>query len=279
MTFLIKPERYELPLDIFSVEKTHDGYVIDLNDADVEKAFQITEEYDKFIDQTIAVNIGVALIGYVLSLLIGYIFIQKSSDVIALSFIGALLGFFYSTLKRDSALKVIRNRLVEVISKPNDQKVLIQHRDKFIESNFKKVKDTITILKIQLDGKAETGVHWWSSKKSYELEKALCNMFLRRGFAAQITKGSGDGGVDVIVEGYQSSTLYIQCKGWSKKVGPQPIRELAGVVKSMANPKAVGIVLSTQGFSESASQFAIESDIQLWDSASVCEIAKKYPLS
>lgn len=279
MTFLIKPEQYELPLDIFSVEKTHDGYVIDLTDADVEKAYQITEEYDKFIDQNLTVNILYAFAGNVLGTFIGLALFSKSSDALGIWVLCVIAGYFYSSSKRDSALKKIRNRLVEVISKPNDQKALIQHRDKFIESNFKKVKDTITILKIQLDGKAETGVHWWSSKKSYELEKALCNMFLRRGFAAQITKGSGDGGVDVIVEGYQSSTLYIQCKGWSKKVGPQPIRELAGVVKSMANPKAVGIVLSTQGFSESASQFAIESGIQLWDSATVCEIAKKYPVS
>ena len=279
MTFLIKPERYELPINLLSITKTYDGYVVDMTDEDVEKAYQIVAEYEKFTDQTLTINLGVALIGYILSLLIGSIFIPKMNDVMAISLVGAVVGFFYSSFKRDSALKLIRQNLVTTLSKPNDQKELIDYRDKFIESNFQKIKNAITLLKIQLDGKAETGIHWWSGKKSYDLEKALCNMFLRRGFAAQITKGSGDGGVDVIVEGYQSNTLYIQCKGWSKKVGPQPIRELAGVVKSMGNPIAVGVVLSTQGFSEAAIQFARESSIQLWDSATLCEIAKKYPVS
>lgn len=279
MTFLIKPERYELPINLLSITKTYDGYVVDMTDEDVEKAYQIVAEYDKFTDQTLTINLGVALIGYILSLLIGSIFIPKMNDVMAVSLIGAVIGFFYSSFRRDSALKLIRQNLVTTLSKPNDQKKLIDYRDKFIESNFQKIKNAITLLKIQLDGKAETGIHWWSGKKSYDLEKALCNMFSRRGFAAQITKGSGDGGVDVIVEGYQSNTLYIQCKGWSKKVGPQPIRELAGVVKSMGNPIAVGVVLSTQGFSEAAIQFARESSIQLWDSATLCEIAKKHPVS
>ena len=279
MTFLIKPERYELPINLLSITKTYDGYVVDMTDEDVEKAYQIVAEYEKFTDQTLTINLGVALIGYILSLVMGFIFISKSNDVMAFSFLGAVVGFFYSSFRRDSALKLIRQNLVTTLSKPNDQKELIDYRDKFIESNFQNIKNTITLLKIQLDGKAETGIHWWSGKKSYDLEKALCNMFLRRGFAAQITKGSGDGGVDVIVEGYQSNTLYIQCKGWSKKVGPQPIRELAGVVKSMGNPIAVGVVLSTQGFSEAAIQFGRESDIQLWDSATLCEIAKKYPVS
>lgn len=279
MTFLIKPERYELPINLLSTTKTYDGYVVDMTDEDVEKAYQIIAEYEKFTDQTLTINLGVALIGYILSLLIGSIFIPKMNDVMAISLVGAVVGFFYSSFKRDSALKLIRQNLVTTLSKPNDQKELIDYRDKFIEGNFQKTKNAITLLKIQLDGKAETGIHWWSGKKSYDLEKALCNMFLRRGFAAQITKGSGDGGVDVIVEGYQSNTLYIQCKGWSKKVGPQPIRELAGVVKSMGNPIAVGVVLSTQGFSEAAIQFAKESSIQLWDSATLCEIAKKNPVS
>lgn len=279
MTFLIKPERYELPINLLSTTKTYDGYVVDMTDEDVEKAYQIIAEYEKFTDQTLTINLGVGLIGYILSLLIGSIFIPKMNDVMAISLVGAVVGFFYSSFKRDSALKLIRQNLVTTLSKPNDQKELIDYRDKFIEGNFQKTKNAITLLKIQLDGKAETGIHWWSGKKSYDLEKALCNMFLRRGFAAQITKGSGDGGVDVIVEGYQSNTLYIQCKGWSKKVGPQPIRELAGVVKSMGNPIAVGVVLSTQGFSEAAIQFARESSIQLWDSATLCEIAKKYPVS
>jgi HJR/Mrr/RecB family endonuclease len=103
-------------------------------------------------------------------------------------------------------------------------------------------------------------------------------MFTRRGFVAQTTNGSGDGGIDVIVENYEGSNLYVQCKGWDKKVGPQTMWELAGVITTLNDKKAQGVVLSINGFSESATQFGNQSDIWMWDRHTLSEIAKKYPV-
>jgi HJR/Mrr/RecB family endonuclease len=277
MTF--NPKQYDLPDDFFNTVQTEIGIQVDIDDGQVQKAFELMNELSFFRDKNFEINLGVGVLGYAGSIFLGFMILEKTSDVMALSLIGAMAGFFYSSLKRDSEENKIRSRLAQCISGNVNTQSILEKKAKLIQSNFDGVKKAITALKTQLDGRIETGQDWWSSKKSYNLEKALSEMFTRRGFVAQTTKGSGDGGIDVIVENYEGSNLYIQCKGWDKKVGPQTIRELAGVITTLNDKKAQGVVLSINGFSEAAIQFGSQSNIWMWDKQSISEIAKKYPVN
>ncbi len=274
----VHPKQYGLPDDFFNTVQTESGIQVEIDDGQIQKAFELTNELDSFRDQNLTINLGVGVLGYAGSIFLGFMVLDKTSDVMALSVIGAMAGFFYSSLKRDSRENQIRFRLAQCISGNVNSQSILEKKAKLIQSNFDGVKKAISALKLHLDGRVETGQDWWLSKKSYNLEKALSDMFARRGFEAQVTKGSGDGGIDVIVKNYEGSNLYVQCKGWDKKVGPQIMRELAGVITTLNDKKAQGVVLSINGFSEAATQFGSQSNIWMWDKQSISEIAKKYPV-
>jgi hypothetical protein len=274
----VHPKQYGLPDDFFNTVQTESGIQVEIDDGQIQKAFELTNELDSFRDQNLTINLGVGVLGYAGSIFLGFMVLDKTSDVMALSVIGAMAGFFYSLLKRDSRENQIRFRLAQCISGNVNSQSILEKKAKLIQSNFDGVKKAISALKLHLDGRVETGQDWWLSKKSYNLEKALSDMFARRGFEAQVTKGSGDGGIDVIVKNYEGSNLYVQCKGWDKKVGPQTMRELAGVITTLNDKKAQGVVLSINGFSEAATQFGSQSNIWMWDKQSISEIAKKYPV-
>lgn len=274
----VHPKQYGLPDDFFNTVQTESGIQVEIDDGQIQKAFELTNELDSFRDQNLTINLGVGVLGYAGSIFLGFMVLDKTSDVMALSVIGAMAGFFYSSLKRDSRENQIRFRLAQCISGNVNSQSILEKKAKLIQSNFDGVKKAISALKLHLDGRVETGQDWWLSKKSYNLEKALSDMFARRGFEAQVTKGSGDGGIDVIVKNYEGSNLYVQCKGWDKKVGPQTMRELAGVITTLNDKKAQGVVLSINGFSEAATQFGSQSNIWMWDKQSISEIAKKYPV-
>lgn len=272
------PKQYGLPDDFFNTVQTESGIHVEIDDGQVQKAFELMNELASFRDKNFDINIGVGVLGYAGSIFLGFMVLDKTSDVMGLSVIGAMAGFFYSSLKRDSGENQIRSRLAQCISGNVNSQSILEKKAKLIQSNFDGVKKAISVLKLHLDGRVETGQDWWLSKKSYNLEKALSDMFARRGFEAQVTKGSGDGGIDVIVKNYEGSNLYVQCKGWDKKVGPQTMRELAGVITTLNDKKAQGVVLSINGFSEAATQFGSQSNIWMWDKQSISEIAKKYPV-
>ncbi|MEK7775472.1 MAG: restriction endonuclease [Candidatus Zixiibacteriota bacterium] len=119
---------------------------------------------------------------------------------------------------------------------------------------------------------AETGENWWKDLSGYELEKAVARMLNRLGYSATVTKQSGDGGVDVIAQN-SSHTLLIQCKGWNTKIGVRPVRELLGVVTDSKINGTVAVMLSTNGFTEEASNFANRNRVLLLDARSLSEIA------
>ena len=117
------------------------------------------------------------------------------------------------------------------------------------------------------------GEGWWTSKAGTELEKALYDLFYETGYRATLTKGSGDGGVDVIVE--TSSRIYlIQCKGWQSRVGVPTVRELAGVVAHTPHRQPIGVVLATGGFTAEAEKFASDAGVLLWSQEMLTQIAK-----
>ena len=97
----------------------------------------------------------------------------------------------------------------------------------------------------------------------YDFENFSAALLRRRGFEKiEVTKGSGDQGVDITAE--KEEIVYaFQCKNFSTKLGNTPIQEVAaGRVFYNCH---VGVVLTNSFFTEGAEELAKANMILLWD--------------
>jgi restriction system protein len=95
-----------------------------------------------------------------------------------------------------------------------------------------------------------------------EFEHLVGEVYRRQGYIIEETGSSaGDGGIDVVLTGGQERIL-VQCKQWrTRRVGPQPIRELFGVMISEGATHA--ILVTCGSFTPEARSFAEGKPITL----------------
>lgn len=99
-----------------------------------------------------------------------------------------------------------------------------------------------------------------------EFESLCASLIAGHGFQVELTKASGDGGIDIIA--FNSSPLFcgkyiIQCKRYTGTVGEPILRDLYGVVMSERANK--GILMTTGTFTRSALSFAEGKPLELID--------------
>jgi Restriction endonuclease len=102
----------------------------------------------------------------------------------------------------------------------------------------------------------------WLSMSGHLFEKEVAELFSANGYQAQVTKGSGDGGIDIFLE--KDGIKYgVQCKNHHGTVGPAAIRDLYG---AMSHEKLdAGIFIASSGYTKGAREFASNKRIQLLD--------------
>lgn len=88
-------------------------------------------------------------------------------------------------------------------------------------------------------------------------EKTVADVFRNLGYRARVTGVARDGGVDVILDGPEGSTIGVQVKRWRNKVGVAQIRELAGVL--LLRGHARGYFVTTSSFTRGAKDEAKSS--------------------
>ena len=93
---------------------------------------------------------------------------------------------------------------------------------------------------------------------TFEVEVAA--LYSAAGYQARVTRGSNDGGVDIVLEKNGRKTV-VQCKRYSSACAPAVIRELYGTMLHEGADEA--IVVCTGGFSNAAFAFANGKPIQL----------------
>jgi multidrug efflux pump subunit AcrB len=145
------PKQYGIPDDFFNTVQTESGIQVEIDDGHIQKAFELINKLDSFRDQNLTINLGVGMLGYVGSIFLGFVFIDKPSDVMALSVIGALAGFFYSSFKRDSEENKIRYRLAQCISGNVNSQSILEKKAKLIQSNSDDVKKVIADNPVRKD--------------------------------------------------------------------------------------------------------------------------------
>lgn len=95
-----------------------------------------------------------------------------------------------------------------------------------------------------------------------EFENLIAQLFKKMGFDAELTKQSGDQGIDVIAT-KGITKIGIQAKCYSNTVGNSAIQE-ATAGKQFYNCSKI-LVITNNFFSTSAQQLALANDVILWD--------------
>lgn len=93
---------------------------------------------------------------------------------------------------------------------------------------------------------------WWWNLDGWQFEEEVAKLFILYGYKATVTKGSKDGGVDIIIEkeGYRG---IIQCKHYRNPVPPEPIRALWGCKDDFEADEV--ILVASNGVTQSGADF------------------------
>jgi hypothetical protein len=113
---------------------------------------------------------------------------------------------------------------------------------------------------------------FWFSLSGYQFEMEITKILQPFFKEVILTKGSGDGGVDIIINNYDETRIIIQCKAHKKPIGPESVRALVGVMGQFNATKGVFIALG--GFSKGAKEVAMYAGLYMMDLSDVIKIHK-----
>lgn len=100
----------------------------------------------------------------------------------------------------------------------------------------------------------------WQRLSGHAYEKALGNVFQQHGYEVEVTKGSGDEGIDLILTS-KNDRIAVQAKNHIKPVGPAVARDLFGAM--MHGNFERGMIVSSGGFTKGVYEFAKGKEIEL----------------
>ncbi len=101
---------------------------------------------------------------------------------------------------------------------------------------------------------------FWTQLSGVDFETQLAELYRRQGYEVQLTKASGDDGVDLVLR-RSGRTGIVQCKQWAQAAGTPILRELLGSLVAYRADYAV--LACTGGFTRPAVDFARSHSIQL----------------
>ena len=112
-----------------------------------------------------------------------------------------------------------------------------------------------------------------------EFERLVLALMKAMGFRAEMTKATGDGGIDLeaVLEGDSllKGRYIVQCKRLSTFVGVKIVREFYGVLTSA--PETVkGILITNTGFTDQAREFAKGTRLELVDGNQLHALLSKH---
>jgi restriction system protein len=116
-----------------------------------------------------------------------------------------------------------------------------------------------------------------SSLSPSEFEAYVGLLFERAGYHVKRTGGSGDRGIDLVVN-RNGRTSVVQCKRYEDNVGPGTVRELIGAMTNMSADR--GFLVTTSGFTTGAESVARNAPfkIGLVDGEQLVRWARMYGL-
>ena len=104
-------------------------------------------------------------------------------------------------------------------------------------------------------------------------EALIAKLFTVNGYDVDLTGGSADHGVDIVVINDEGEKWIVQCKRYSGSVGEPVVRDLYG---TMLHEEAQGAYLMTTGtLTDKAQEWAQGKPIMLYDGQALVELVRK----
>lgn len=110
----------------------------------------------------------------------------------------------------------------------------------------------------------------------HAFERFCADVLKRNGYIrVEVTRGSGDNGIDVLAD-KDGVSYAIQCKRQNSKVGSKAVQE--ATFGRVYYKKNKAVVLTNNYFTEQAKDAARKTDVELWDRKTLIKLAKAaYP--
>jgi len=114
---------------------------------------------------------------------------------------------------------------------------------------------------------------WWWTLDGWQFEQEVANVFRLNGYKAKVTKGSGDGGVDIILN-KNGRTSIVQCKHYQNPVPPEPIRALWGCKDDFGADEV--ILVASSGITDMGARFVQNKpDFKVYNLDDIIKMAKQ----
>ena len=108
----------------------------------------------------------------------------------------------------------------------------------------------------------------------FEFERFISNLLKKMGYNTEVTRRTGDYGVDVIAE-KNGEKIVVQVKRWKNPVPPAEINKLLGAMRNFRADRA--IFVTTSRFTKNARYIADRNpEIELWDMEKLRLLVRKY---
>jgi restriction system protein len=205
-------------------------------------------------------NIGIY--GIILSVIVGFVmssFMVGLIGVLFFNFIAPLFVDTYVTFRKTQWKRLIDNLSeYEAYSKELSNYNLAQMKYERELDRYEREQKKQEFIRLRDENRKN--MHYWSTLNPYIFEREIANLFLKHGFSARVTKGSGDGGIDIVLFKNQKNGI-VQCKRHKTKVSPGVIREIYGAM--IAGKYEFAYVVCPAGFSEESVKFSRNKKIHL----------------
>ncbi len=115
---------------------------------------------------------------------------------------------------------------------------------------------------------------YWFSLGGFEFEEEVAKLFRAHFGESSVikTKGTGDGGIDLIITDCAGEKVFVQCKAHKQAVGPHVVRDLYGAMQSAGVTK--GLLISLGGVTQGARDFVEGKEISIFDVNSIIKMQK-----
>lgn len=140
-----------------------------------------------------------------------------------------------------------------------------------ISSQMSQLSSKINLFKKTVENqRLKNSIDYWINMSGYEFERQVASLYSVQGYSSQVTRGSGDGGVDIYLS--KDGIRYaVQCKNHKKPIGPSAVRDLYGAMTHGQITR--GIFISSGGYTTGAKEFA-HNKIELLDIHDVIRMHK-----
>lgn len=124
----------------------------------------------------------------------------------------------------------------------------------------------------ELQRELRTRSEFWWSLAGHRFERELAILFQRQGYNVELTPGSNDGGIDIILK-RSGRTTAVQCKRTQQPVGPAVAREFYGAL--IASGADDGILAATGGVTSGVSAFIAGKPIRVMDLSDILRLQRQ----